>query len=89
MEEKIYTLQELEEIRKKVKAECYKSKFDKHGNHAPCLLGEVEMYEHDGGVFVESFKEKQWVYFTCSRCKYQWALHKLLNRLERQTEVVA
>ena len=76
MVEKIWTLAQLEEVRKKVKAECWKKR------NGVCELGEIEMYDHDGGEFVEGHKEKQWVYFTCKICNYQWALHKLLRRLE-------
>ncbi len=78
--EKTYTFAELDAIRHKVKAPCHKT------NDGYCTLGAVEMYEHDGGVFVEGEKEKQWVYFTCSRCGYQWALWKLLRRLEEGAE---
>jgi len=74
--EKIWTHEELNDVRLKVKAECWKVR------DGVCDLGKVEMYEHDGGVFVKESSKKQWVYFTCRRCGYQWALHKLLRRLE-------
>ena len=77
---KIYTLKELEEIKNKVKCECWKRKFDEDF----CKLGNVEMYEHDGGDFVEGHKEKQWIYFTCKVCSYQWSLTKILRRLKNQ-----
>ena len=81
MVKKIWTLAELEEIRKKAKAECWKKR------NGICNLGPVEMYEHEGGEFVEGYKEKQWVYFTCSHCNYQWALWKILRRLEEGARI--
>lgn len=80
--EKIWTLAELEEVRNKVKAECWKKR-----DNGICDLGEVEMYEHSGGDFVEGHKEKQWIYFTCKTCKYQWALWKLLRRLKEGARI--
>lgn len=41
----------------------------------------AERYDHDGGVPVKGFAEKQWVYFNCPKCGYDWALWKLLNRI--------
>ena len=75
-EEKIWTHEELEKVRSEAHAECYK----KWGSS--CELGEVEMYDHDGGEKIKDISKKQWVYFTCKVCNYQWALHKLLRRLE-------
>lgn len=40
------------------------------------LNSSIEYYPHEGGVELEGFKNKQWLYVTCS-CGYQWALHKL------------
>ena len=74
--EKIWTLAELEEVKRKVKAECWKIK------NGICKLGTIEMYDHDGGEWIQERERKQWVYFTCQICNYQWALHKLLRRLE-------
>lgn len=37
----------------------------------------IEYYPHDGGWLVQNFKEKQWLFVTCPRCEYQWALWKL------------
>lgn len=37
----------------------------------------IEHYDHDGGWPVLGFKERQWLYVTCPRCGYQWALWKL------------
>ena len=81
IQEKIWTHKELQEVKEKVKAECWKKR------NGVCDLGEVEMYEHDGGVRVKEIGEKQWVYFTCRRCGYQWALHKLLRKLEEGNRI--
>lgn len=75
-ENKIWTLAELEEIRQKANCECWKK--IGHG----CILGKLEYYKHDGGEFIEGIKEKQWVYFTCNRCHYQWSLSKILCRIK-------
>lgn len=37
----------------------------------------VEHYDHGGGWEVSGFSQKQWLYTTCPRCKYQWNLSKL------------
>jgi hypothetical protein len=76
---KVYTYEELKEIRYQGSRFCHCHKTV----DSPCNLGAVEMYEHDGGEYVEGKKERQWLYFTCSRCNYQWALHKVLNSIKR------
>jgi hypothetical protein len=37
----------------------------------------IEHYEHSGGLMVDGFKEKQWLYVTCPKCEYQWSFWKL------------
>jgi len=37
----------------------------------------IEYYPHSDGWEVEGFLEKQWLYVTCPKCGYQWALWKL------------
>ena len=37
-------------------------------------------YDHDDGVEVEGFERRQWVYFRCPGCGYDWSLRKLLGR---------
>lgn len=37
----------------------------------------IEHYTHNGGWIVEGFQDKQWLYVTCPKCGYQWALWKL------------
>lgn len=37
----------------------------------------VEHYDHSGGWAVYGFSQKQWLYTTCPKCKYQWNLGKL------------
>jgi hypothetical protein len=41
------------------------------------VLGYIENYDHNGGWNVEGFQRKQWLYKTCRKCGYQWALWKL------------
>lgn len=52
-----------------------------------CICGEalegsgIEHYPHDGGVLVEGYADKQWVYIHCSECGYDMALHKIMREL--------
>jgi hypothetical protein len=49
--------------------------------------GTVEGYDHDGGVEVEGFKEKQWVYLTCTKCGHQWSFqHILRSQVQEEPE---
>ena len=41
------------------------------------IEGFIEHYEHSGGYVIEGFIMKQWLYVTCWKCRYEWALHKL------------
>lgn len=74
------TNEELENIRQKhnnSKEElcvCHKTK----GKN--CKLMSFENYNHSGGDYLEGKKEKQWIYYTCQRCGYQWALWKVLAK---------
>lgn len=43
----------------------------------------IHCYPHDGGIPVSGFPDKQWVYFHCPKCGYDWALWKLLNKALR------
>lgn len=45
--------------------------------------GDVDCWgPHDGGIRVAGFSEKQWVFFHCQECGYDWALWKLVKRME-------
>lgn len=46
----------------------------------------VHCYPHANGYEVEGYVDKQWVYLTCPKCGYQWALWKLI-KLVKQLEV--
>jgi len=37
----------------------------------------IEHYDHSGGWKVDGFLKRQWLYVTCPKCEYQWALWKL------------
>lgn len=41
------------------------------------LRGWIEHYDHNGGWEVSGCVQKQWLYTTCPKCKYQWNLGKL------------
>jgi hypothetical protein len=75
----VFDEEKIEEIRKRGSelCQCWKTR-DK-----TCNLGRAKMYEHDGGVYIKGKKERQWLYFTCSRCGYQWAWHKIKAKMMR------
>jgi hypothetical protein len=87
--DKIYTIKELNEIKDKAKLPCCGT-IDSNHIDGNCILGYIEFYTnfypHGGGVFVEGLDGKQWVYFTCKRCHYKWALWKILGRLKEDYE---
>lgn len=41
---------------------------------------QVDMYEHDGGIYVPNKDTKQWVFVRCGYCEYAWSWHKLVRR---------
>jgi len=51
-----------------------------------CTCGETfklsvpETYPHDGGL-QDSNGQRMWLYYTCPKCKYQWAYWKILKRI--------
>lgn len=47
------------------------------GEELPNEPEDIEYYPHSGGWTVDGFKEKLWLYVTCIKCKYQWALWKI------------
>ncbi len=50
---------------------------DKNCSYCNGHLGGIEYYPHDGGWLVDGFSERQWLYKTCMKCGYQWALRKI------------
>jgi len=36
----------------------------------------IHSYDHDGGWKVEGFTLKQWLYVSCPKCNYDWAIWK-------------
>lgn len=40
----------------------------------------IEMYPHDGGIFVPDRLFKQWVSVKCKKCLYQWSWWKIIKR---------
>jgi len=44
----------------------------------------AKTYPHEGGIEVEGFDKKQWVYFNCLDCDYDWALWKLLRYVKEK-----
>lgn len=60
----------------------------KHLDRYPfkCLCGKelpkrFNSYDHDGGIELEEYFKRRWVYITCS-CGYDMALGKLTKQLE-------
>jgi hypothetical protein len=41
------------------------------------LNGSIRHYGHSAGWLVTGFSQRQWLYTTCPKCKYQWNLVKL------------
>lgn len=41
---------------------------------------QIDSYDHDGGIWLENYEKKQWVFVTCP-CGYDSALWKLLKQL--------
>jgi len=41
------------------------------------LPTKIEHYPHDGGWWVQGHFTRLWLYVTCPKCGYQWALWKL------------
>jgi hypothetical protein len=62
-----------------LKLESFRDLIKKH----ECDCGEslrhsdIEHYDHPAGWNVKGFQKPQWLYLTCSKCGYQWALWKL------------
>ena len=48
--------------------------------HTPLRAKDVRNYPHPNGIKVKGLPEKQWIYFECSNCEYQWALWKLTSQ---------
>lgn len=42
----------------------------------------IKMYSHTEGIGIEGIEEKQWVYYHCTQCSYDWALWKLEMKLD-------
>lgn len=53
-----------------------------HGSIIPG--SSLKFYPHDSGIYIEGSQGRQWVYFSCPGCGYDWALWKLANRSKRQ-----
>ena len=48
----------------------------------------VDYYEHNSGIAIkETFPKKAWVYFSCVKCGYQWALWKLLKQAQVSMQI--
>jgi hypothetical protein len=37
---------------------------------------------HEGGIPVQGFPEKRWVYFPCPGCGHDWSLTHLLHQIQ-------
>lgn len=37
-------------------------------------INDVRSYDHPSGWEIEGFSEKQWLYFHCHNCQYDWAI---------------
>lgn len=50
-----------------------------HFDDSP-LESNARMYPHEGGTKIRGYESRQWIYFHCPKCGYDWALWKLLKR---------
>ena len=54
-------------------------------NQKTCLCGNplennpIISYDHDGGIDLDGYEKKQWVYFACRRCGYDYAANKIVG----------
>jgi len=45
-------------------------------------LGDIQWYEHSGGIMVKESPVPLWIYFNCRKCGYDTALWKILKRFQ-------
>lgn len=77
MEQKVWMIS-LDEINQLVKQQDLLCRCE-----TPISKSRIKCYPHEGGIPVSGFVGKQWVYFSCQKCGYDWALWKLLNKALR------
>lgn len=50
------------------------------------ILGGFLGYPHAGGL-PDKDGNRWWVFYECEKCRYQWAWHKIVNRVMRQEQL--
>lgn len=63
---------ELEEYYKQIKIDTCK-----WCDYSPLSSETIKCYEHEGGWIVDGFTKRMWLFITCPKCDYEWALWKL------------
>jgi len=43
----------------------------------PLAHGKVGSYDHEGGILIPGYGQKQWVYLQCSKCRYALGLNHI------------
>lgn len=46
-------------------------------NYSPLSSEVIKFYEHTGGWMIDGIKKRVWLFITCPKCDYEWALWKL------------
>ena len=52
------------------------------------IITHYKMYDHDGGVLIEGHDKKQWIYFECHNCGYQYSLKKILQKYRKPLSII-
>lgn len=74
-DQKIMNLEELEKAIIRKKGEC---------THCGRRIKEksIRSYDHDGGMQVKGFKQKQWTYFHCWWCQIDSSIDKVWRKIK-------
>ena len=57
----------------------------------PFKYGDIDWYEHDGGIMVKESPAPLWVFFSCRKCKYDsvlWKVEKQLGFIQEEIEEI-
>lgn len=82
-EDPIINLDQLENWIDEARIKCDCTPYGPDGYSKNILNNPFEYYSHDGGHVVMGLG-RVWLYVTCRKCGYQWALWKLINRARQQ-----
>lgn len=76
--EKTYTTAELDQM-----AKDFEKALKIYQDNPKVKVNGWGVYPHEGGVFVEGFEKKQWVYFIQTKpTRFEWSLWKAEKKIE-------